>query len=156
MAFSRGYVLLVDADPDIRMAVATTLALAGRSVIAVAAGPEALKQIADHCPALVLLGSDVWRLSGTAVLARLRDVDASVPVALITQNDRPMGEMKEPQVAEYVSKPSDVVKILDVVDRSTWNCDPESAPTSPLPPHTNPSGRAETTLNGGVSPLRPS
>jgi len=69
-------VLVVDDDPDIRVALAEALKIAGYDVASAATGTGALEVCRQQCPDLVLLDQMLPDIDGLEVCRRLRDEPA--------------------------------------------------------------------------------
>jgi two-component system phosphate regulon response regulator PhoB len=79
-------VLLVDDDPDIRVALAEALKIAGYDIGSAATGEGALALCRERCPDLVLLDQMLPDLDGLEVCRRLRDnpTTSRVPIVFLT------------------------------------------------------------------------
>ena len=75
-------ILVVDDEPSIRRAIAT--ALAGSTVHQAATCAEALALAKDSFPDLVLLDNQLPDGSGLDLVAKLKAIDAELPVVLLT------------------------------------------------------------------------
>jgi DNA-binding response OmpR family regulator len=102
-------ILLVDDERAITSNLAPLLERSGFLVAIAADGEEALRQVADFQPDLVVLDILMPRLDGREVLRRLRQADNWTPVILLTQ----VGESTERAMAleegadDYLNKPFD-------------------------------------------------
>jgi CheY-like chemotaxis protein len=106
-------VLVVDDESDIREAVSELLAEEGYSVLRAASGAEALKQLRDHHPALVLLDLMMPGMNGWEFRAAQKgDPDLSkIPVIVLSALGRAPGL----DANGYLQKPFEVQQLLDAV-----------------------------------------
>jgi CheY-like chemotaxis protein len=81
-----GYILVVDDDAEFRSFLAEDLSGLGYRVLQAANGREALEQLEDELPALVLLDLKMPVMSGWSVLEALKEIPGarSVPVLVIS------------------------------------------------------------------------
>lgn len=120
MSEERGQVILVEDDADMRQAVSRWLRLSGFKVQACDNGETALA-VADPAGAAVVV-SDVRMLGldGLALLERLREVDADLPVILITgHGDIDMAVQAIRRGAyDFIEKPCEPERLCDSVARA--------------------------------------
>ena len=101
--------LLVDDETAITDNLAPFLKRAGFNVMAAADGEQALKQVADFQPEIIILDVMMPKLDGREVLRRLRNAGNWTPIILLTQ----VGEATERAMAleegadDYLNKPFD-------------------------------------------------
>ena len=126
-------VLVVDDEPSIVDAVATSLRYEGFTVDEAMTGRKALAQAQDDPPDLVILDVMLPDLDGTEVCRRLRDSGDKVPVLFLTARDATEDKVAGLTIGDdYVTKPfslSEVVARIRAVLRRTRNGD---APGRPL------------------------
>lgn len=79
-------VLVVDDDAEAREVIAEHLTLHGFTVLEATSGPEALVALERTRPEAVVLDLDMPRLGGLDALRRLRALDPSVTVVLVTED----------------------------------------------------------------------
>ncbi|HEY7375966.1 MAG TPA: response regulator [Polyangia bacterium] len=109
-------VLVVDDDPDIRVAIAEALKIAGYDVGSAATGAGALALCRQQCPDLVLLDQMLPDLDGLEVCRRLRDEPSTsrVPIVFLTartnEQDRVRGLAAGAD--DYVIKPFSTAELL--------------------------------------------
>lgn len=77
-------VLIVDDEPSIRMLFRTALESAGYEVVEAGDGVQALGQVHDAAPDVVLLDLKMPGMNGMETLRRLRDQGADTPVVIVT------------------------------------------------------------------------
>ena len=81
-------ILVVDDDPDIRLALEKRLCMLGYEAITAEDGEQALDQIKEEVPRVVLLDLELPKLSGLEVLKRMRGLLGKEPQ---TESDFPIG-----------------------------------------------------------------
>lgn len=91
------------------------------SLLSALEGSLALELAAQHRPHLILLDLHLPDLSGEEVLARLTGDPAtrSIPVVVVTADALPrqIERLLDAGASDYVTKPFDVTRFLDVIDR---------------------------------------
>jgi CheY-like chemotaxis protein len=117
---SRGTILLVDDDYDVRAALADLLVFIGFSVTCAADGDEALGLLeGDTPPALILLDWMMPRCDGatfrTRQLANARW--AAIPVVVLTADRRVVDRSVIDPRLDYLPKPIDVTRLLAIIDQ---------------------------------------
>jgi CheY-like chemotaxis protein len=114
-----GHILTVDDDDRIRRIVQINLQRAGYRVTAARDGVEALEQIEQERPDLVLLDINMPRMDGIEMLRRLRadPETAALPVVLLTAKtqDEDILEGKRSGADYYLPKPFSPVALLAVL-----------------------------------------
>jgi DNA-binding response OmpR family regulator len=114
-----GHILTVDDDDRIRRIVQINLQRAGYRVTAARDGMEALEQIEQERPDLVLLDINMPRMDGIEMLRRLRadPETAALPVVLLTAKtqDEDILEGKRSGADYYLPKPFSPVDLLAVL-----------------------------------------
>ena len=102
-------ILVVDDNPDVRLALATILEDAGHDVLEAEDGDVVFDIALDQQPTLVLLDVMMPRLNGFDALARLKaDTRTnSIPVVMVTAKGRPedMAMARSLGAVEYITKP---------------------------------------------------
>jgi two-component system response regulator (stage 0 sporulation protein F) len=104
-----GRILVVDDEAPIREVLTEYFATEGYAVEAATSGVEALTAIRDRRADLVLLDVRMPGLDGVQVLRRIRELDDSVPVIMVTANED-VGLAKETLklgAFDYIAKPFD-------------------------------------------------
>ena len=101
-------ILVVDDEPDVRDFLSTCLEDAGFQVSTAFDGQDALEKIEKNAPDLITLDMIMPRMSGIALMRKLRDKDEwkSIPVVIITAhaNDE-MGEKDVEELYKNEIKP---------------------------------------------------
>jgi len=106
---SLGRILVVDDEAPIREVLTEYFATEGYAVEAATSGVEALSAIRGHRADLVLLDVRMPGLDGVQVLRRIRELDDTVPVIMVTANED-VGLAKETLklgAFDYIAKPFD-------------------------------------------------
>ncbi|MGO9987346.1 MAG: response regulator transcription factor [Steroidobacteraceae bacterium] len=111
-------IAVVDDEESVRKAVVRLLRSAGHTAQGFASGSEFLQCWPGDKPDCLMLDLQMPGLSGTEVQRALNRAGAHLPVIVMTANDAPGAReecMREGAVA-YLSKPVDVLVLLDAVD----------------------------------------
>ena len=111
------HVLVVDDNEAIREMIQQVLEVEGFRVSTAANGQEALEQIVEQPPAMVLLDLQMPVLDGWQTQARLREVRPELPVVFMTAGNRARVEAEKHHAAGYLAKPFNLVDLLDTVER---------------------------------------
>ena len=102
-------ILVVDDNPDVRLALATILEDVGHEVLEAEDGEQVFEIVLEDKPELVLLDVMMPRVSGFDALATLKaDTRTSqVPVIMVTAKGRPedMAMARSLGAVEYITKP---------------------------------------------------
>jgi len=116
----KGYVLVVDDEPDVRQSFAFLLDACGILAVAAKHGQEALDIIRSHRPpAVILLDLRMPVVSGEQFLAE-RQADpvlAAIPIIVVSATADPTVRNRLPGVAAYYQKPADPADLLATVRR---------------------------------------
>lgn len=118
MSTSKGSVLLVDDDPDIREAIRDTLADEGYQSIEVSNGKEALDYLhANPAPPLILLDWNMTPINGPQFMLELAKDPAlaRIPVILLTADAYASEKMKTAHFVGHLKKPVDLNALFAVV-----------------------------------------
>src|SRR5215211_5771222 len=81
-------ILVVEDQRDLAKGLKANLEVEGYDVDVAHTGEDALRRIAEHPPALVLLDLMLPDLEGYDVLKRLRDAGLNMPVLILTARDQ--------------------------------------------------------------------
>ena len=115
-----GKILVVDDKQMMRDSVGSTLQRAGFTVVVAADGDTALRMVAKHKPVAVVTDLKMPRMTGIELQDRLRQVDATLPVVLMTAygsvNDA-VAAMKQ-GAFDFIQKPFEGDQLLMVVRRA--------------------------------------
>ena len=111
-----GKILVVDDDPEVRMATRDFLASKGYEVAVAEGGREALRMIEASPPDVVLLDVAMPVMDGMETLRRIVATHPAMPVIMVTANADIEITSKVLQLgaADYVPKPFD----LDYLDQA--------------------------------------
>ena len=117
-------ILLVEDDPDIRVIVKSALEMMGGfEVRACSSGAEALSAVEELAPQLALLDVMMPELDGPGVLARLRELPATVtlPVIFLTAKASPQESerLRALGAVGVLSKPFDPLNLHEQI-RAIW------------------------------------
>lgn len=106
---SMGCLLIVDDEASVREVLSEYFVGQGYQVETAASGPQALDAVRRHRPDLVLLDVRMPGLDGVEVLRRLRELDARLPVVMVTANEDVAlaRSMLGIGAFDYVAKPFD-------------------------------------------------
>ena len=109
----RAHILVVDDERQIHRFLHPTLQASGYDVGRAETAAEALRQIGDPAPALVLLDLGLPDMDGQKLLKRIRSASA-VPVIVLSARDRPEEKITalDAGANDYIEKPFDVGELL--------------------------------------------
>jgi two-component system sensor histidine kinase/response regulator len=127
---SRGRVLVVDDEPDVREMLDEFATLKGYSVRAVASGADALRAIVEDPPDVVLLDIEMPGLAGTDALVAIRAVAPDVQVIMVSgTSDAALAQRALARGAfDYVTKPVDMEHLARSVETAMTMKGLESSP----------------------------
>lgn len=113
-------VILVDDDHDLRRAVKQTLELEDFEVTGFDSGKPALHALKRDWPGVVVTDIRMPGLDGLQFMARVKDIDADIPVILITGHGDVSTAVKAIQDGAYdfVEKPFRNARLLDILHRA--------------------------------------
>jgi CheY-like chemotaxis protein len=114
-------ILVVDDRSDIRYTIATVLRRNGYGVIMAADGASALKRAGTQGVGLFLLDVDLPDMNGFELCRRLKSNQdlAQIPVIMCSANcaEEDLHEAASAGALAYISKPFDMVKLIDCIHR---------------------------------------
>lgn len=113
----RHSVLVVDDDPTFASGLAELMRAEGYEPRTAADGIEALDALRDHRPCLVVIDLNMPRLNGTGLHSRMVS-DArlrSIPVVVVTGDERPANELPSLIGAPILRKPRDLGRLTNMV-----------------------------------------
>jgi DNA-binding NtrC family response regulator len=113
-------VLVVDDEPAVQFAVAETIEAAGGEAIAARSAAEALEHVAAHHVDVVVSDYSMPDLDGLALLERIRALDATLPVILITAHgsERLAVRALKQGAYDYLAKPFDNDELVYSLERA--------------------------------------
>ena len=110
-------ILVVDDDPDIRSLIGRVLESEGYQVIGVEGGAEALSQVRNRLPDLILLDVMMPQVNGWDVLGELRGAAGpQTPVVVMTAGFEAQDRALSSGAQGYLGNPFDVDDMLSTVD----------------------------------------
>jgi two-component system, OmpR family, response regulator MprA len=110
-------VLVVDDEPGIRAVLAELLIDEGYRVVVAQDGVEALRQIGDVSPDLVLLDLNMPKLTGWEVVERLRALAITLPIVIMTAGQSATIEAARLGAAAGLPKPFTIDDVLTTIER---------------------------------------
>lgn len=112
-------ILIVDDEPDMRLAVRNVLKLRGYEIAEAGDGPAALEMAKASRPDLVLLDMRLPGMDGIEVLDGLKRIDDSVPVVMITGYGHIQSavDVMKLGASEYLQKPFENAQLVETVKR---------------------------------------
>jgi len=121
-------ILVVDDDPDMRLAIVSVLSSRSYQVIEACDGYEALKKLKEEKPDLMLLDLLMPGMDGFAVVKELRDSQKAgypdVPVLVISSIREEASQRRyelelgrRPDVDDYIEKPIEPFVLLQRVEK---------------------------------------
>lgn len=108
------HILVVDDNPGIRFLLTEALTSSGYKVKTAASGAEAINQVRDLIPELILLDVKMPRLSGLETLAEIRKLAPGVPVIMMTaysEMSQVWYAIETGQVENFLKKPFDLYEL---------------------------------------------
>lgn len=108
-------ILLVDDDAGVRKLAASMLEMNGYTVIEAGNGQQGLESFTQHHEEVRLILSDVVmpQMTGTDLIQRIRNIDPSMPVMLMTGY---ASDVDVPQTIPVLSKPFTLESLLHTVE----------------------------------------
>ncbi len=118
------HVLVVDDDPNITAALRDSLEYEGYRVTTANNGAEALREVHDDPPALILLDMRMPVMSGWEFAERYRSVGHTAPVIVMTAAANARTWADEIRADAVLPKPFSLDDLFDAVDR--WRLLPDA------------------------------
>jgi DNA-binding response OmpR family regulator len=114
----KGRILIIDDYPGVRETLGAFLGGKGYEILQAADGPGGLRMLADENPSLLFLDIVMPGMSGLEVIRRVRAINASVPVVMITGHDSAeIGrELLLAGATDFIRKPLNLEYVLRVVE----------------------------------------
>lgn len=115
-----GRVLVVDDEPALRRAMSRAIAGRGHEVVEAASGQEAIEQLLPGRFDVVVSDIQMSGLDGMQLLREVRARDADLPVVLVTgaPDIRTAIEATEFGALLYLTKPFELAKLTQVIERA--------------------------------------
>lgn len=114
-------ILIADDEEDLRMLVGITLEDPAYRIVTAVDGEQALKQIRQIRPDLVILDWKMPRVNGLEVVKQLRQDPTTmrIPVVLLTANhcQKDQAEVQALGIVAYLVKPFSPLELLHLVQR---------------------------------------
>ncbi len=103
-------ILVVDDEPAVCDLLKDFLEARGYTVITASSGPEALRAVEAERPRLILLDVLMPEMSGLEALTRVRQIDRTLGVIMLTAvvDERIAQEAMQQGAYDYVTKPVDL------------------------------------------------
>lgn len=120
MTESRGLVILIDDDADVRNSTAQLLRISGFDVMPFGAAATALKYVSASFEGVIVSDVRMPRIDGNELLSLVRAVDAEIPVIFITGH----GDVRKAVEAvlngahDYLAKPFQPEHLTSTVERA--------------------------------------
>ncbi len=113
-------ILIVDDEPNMRFFLSEALGKEGYACSEAGDGQKALEQIREDPPDIVLLDLKMPRMGGMEALRRIRSIDESIAVIIITAfgSRETAYEAVREGAYDFFSKPADVSEVRTVVGRA--------------------------------------
>ena len=114
-------VLIVEDDPNLRMALVDTLEVAGYQVYEAINGKEALLQLMHHDVEAIVRAVQMDVMDGDELLAQVRDRYPSIPILMMTAHasiERAVSAIRDGAV-DYLQKPFEASDLVTAVARMT-------------------------------------
>ena len=112
-------ILVVDDEPDIRATVSAMLEIEGYDVAEAANGADALRQLEQHAPDVILLDMRMPILDGWGFAAELRRRGHRTPIVVMTAARDAAHWAAEIAASAFVSKPFGYDDLIAAVERVT-------------------------------------
>ncbi len=137
-------VLVVDDDPDVLESVISYLSQREFRIVTASRWTEAIAQIQDASPDVVLLDQHLPTVRGEALLEFIRELDRTLPVVIITSAiaTEEMERLGDLGASGFIRKPFETDDLLVVLEQVLI----EWGPSPPEPVATPDSGNGSQTL----------
>jgi DNA-binding response OmpR family regulator len=113
MSAKKTTILAADDDPQLLRLMSRNLQLEGYEVLAASDGQQALEQIEQHSPDLVLLDVMMPRMDGFTVTHKVREFSA-VPIIIVTARGQDQDKVRGLDLGadDYLTKPFSIDELL--------------------------------------------
>ncbi|MEW6097328.1 MAG: response regulator [bacterium] len=118
------HILVVDDEREILNLIRDTLEIKGYEVSTAQSGEEALEELKEKIPHLIILDILMPEIDGYEVCQRIRKNSALkyLPIIMLTGKDSVADEIKgwRMGIAEYITKPFDIEELLAIIDTTIY------------------------------------
>ncbi len=116
-------IAIVDDEQDMRQSISQWLALSGFDTVTYASAEDALKNVGQDWPGVVVSDIRMPGMDGMAFLKRLMSVDSALPVIMITgHGDVPMAvEAMRVGAYDFLEKPFNPDRMTELAKKATSN-----------------------------------
>lgn len=113
-------ILIADDDKNIRSVLKTELTLEGYQVILATSGLEALREIRDKTPDLVILDIKMPGMHGLKALEEIRKENKSLPIIICSAYEKMRDDyiVWASRVSGYLTKPLDLKRLKSMIKKS--------------------------------------
>jgi DNA-binding NtrC family response regulator len=113
-------ILVVDDEHLIRWSLEQSLKKQGYEVITAASGEDALRQIQEEAPAMMLLDVQLPGIDGLAVLERVKEIDSEIIVVMVTALGILETAIKAMRLGayDYINKPFNLDELSIIVKKA--------------------------------------
>jgi two-component system response regulator AtoC len=113
-------ILVVDDEHLIRWSLEQSLKKQGYDVITAASGEEAVRQVQDESPALMLLDIQLPGMDGLQVLEKVKEIDAEIIVVMVTALGVLETAVKAMRLGayDYINKPFNLDELSIIVKKA--------------------------------------
>lgn len=113
-------ILIADDDKNIRSVLKTELTLEGYQVILATSGLEALREIRDKTPDLVILDIKMPGMHGLKALEEIRKENKSLPIIICSAYEKMRDDyiVWAGRVSGYLTKPLDLNRLKSMIKKS--------------------------------------
>lgn len=122
-------ILVIDDDGIVRDAIKSFLSRSGHTVFCAADGLNGITLFKNALPDIVILDREMPNLTGSQVLAKIREFSKTVPVIILTGYDSPEDARQYIQegASSFLSKSQGLSPLLEEIDKilnlSPWQAD---------------------------------
>lgn len=112
-------ILIVDDEPDMRLAIKNVLRMRGYEIAEASDGPTAINLFEKNGIDLVLLDIRLPGMDGIEVLEKLRKINRKIPVVMITGygHIQSVVDVMKLGANEYLQKPFENTQLVDVIKK---------------------------------------
>lgn len=113
-------ILIVDDNEDLQFNLSNIIQNAGYSVLTAGEGNTALKEVKTNSPDLVLLDMKLPGMDGMAVLEKIKKMDPSIIVIMLTAYGEVKGAVNAMKLGafDYITKPFDNDELILVIKKA--------------------------------------